>query len=59
MAGYVNADTVTCLPDVYMVASFEPYLGMMKDLYHYRQQAYNEVGETAAGNMAAVILKDF
>ncbi len=59
LAGYVNADTVTCLPDVYMVASFEPYLGMMKDLYHYRQQAYNEVGETAAGNMAAVILKDF
>ena len=42
-----------------MVAGFEPYLGMMKDLYHYRQQAYNEVGETAAGNMAAVILKDF
>lgn len=51
-----KAGTVTCLPYVYMVASFEPYLGMMKDQYHYVQQAYNEVGETAAENMAALIL---
>lgn len=45
------------MPDVHMAASFEPYLGMMKDLYHYTQQAYNEVGETAAEHMAAVICR--
>lgn len=55
LAGHLNADTVTCLPDVYMAASFEPYLDMMKDQYHYRQQAYNEVGETAAENMAHIL----
>lgn len=43
---------VTPLQNVYMVASFEPYLGMMKDQYHYTQQAYDEVGETAAENVA-------
>ena len=53
---HILAETVTCLQDVYMVASFEPYLGMMKDQYHYVQQVYNEVGETAAENMAALIL---
>lgn len=47
--------TVISMPDVYMAASFEPYLGMMKDQYHYVQQAYNEVGETAAKNMAVVL----
>lgn len=46
---------VTCLPDVYMAASFEPYLALMKDKFHYRQQAYNEVGETAAENMARIL----
>lgn len=50
-----TAEAVSCLPDVYMVASFEPYLDMMKDQFHYRQQAYNEVGETAAQNMAVVL----
>lgn len=45
---------VSCLQDVYMAASFEPYLALMKDQFHYRQQAYNEVGETAAENMARI-----
>lgn len=51
------SEAVSCLPDVYMVASFEPYLDMMKDQFHYRQQAYNEVGETAAKNVAAILRK--
>lgn len=55
MAEQFTAEAVTCLPDVYMAASFEPYLSMMKDQYHYMQQAYNEVGETAAKNMAVIL----
>lgn len=55
MTELFQAEAVACLPDVYMVASFEPYLDMMKDQFHYRQQAYNEVGETAAKNMAVVL----
>lgn len=38
--------------DVYMVASFEPYLHLMKDMFHYKQQVYNEVGKTAARSIA-------
>lgn len=57
MKEQLKAEAVTCLPDVYMAASFGPYLDMMKDQYHYSQQAYNEVGETAAQNMAAILGK--
>lgn len=56
MAAQPSAAAVSCLPEVYMAASFEPYLGMMKDQFHYRQQAYNEVGETAAENMTVRLL---
>jgi len=37
--------------DVSTVADFAPYLGHMKDPYHYDQFAYNAVGCTAAGNL--------
>ena len=30
--------------EVVLAASFEPYLHEMKDRFHYRQEAYNEVG---------------
>ena len=35
------------LPDVTMVGSFAPCLGLMKDHFHYHQQAYEEVGAQA------------
>ena len=34
--------------DVVWAASFEQYLHGMKDHFHYRQQVYHEVGESAA-----------
>lgn len=42
------------LPDVTMVGSFAPCLALMKDHFHYYQQAYEEVGTqagTAFGKM--------
>lgn len=42
------------LPDVTMVGSFAPCLALMKDHFHYHQQAYEEVGTqagTAFGKM--------
>lgn len=56
--GVLGESGQSALPDVYMAASFAPYLHLMKDMYHYRQQAYNQVGETAAEKAAAVVLKD-
>lgn len=40
------------VPGVYLAARFGEYLHLMKDRFHYKQQAYNEVGRTAAANMA-------
>lgn len=37
------------LPDVALVGSFAPYISLMKDHFHYHQQAYEEVG-AQAGN---------
>lgn len=42
------------LPDVAMVGSFAPCISLMKDHFHYHQQAYEEVGAqagTAFGKM--------
>ena len=35
-----------------LAASFEPYLTLMRDSYHYFQRAYDEVG-TACGKIMA------
>ena len=46
----VSSDT-----DVFSAGSFAPYEGQMKDQFHYRQCAYNEVGEEAAEKCAAYL----
>lgn len=38
--------------DFVMIASFEPYITQMKDQFHYDQNAYNAVGETAGKAIA-------
>ena len=35
-----------------LVASFEPFRNEMKDCFHYKQGAYNEVGRTAGAKIA-------
>ena len=49
-----NAQNTICTndKDFVMVASFEPYISQMKDRFHYRQAAYNEVGKTAGKSIA-------
>ncbi|MCC8160674.1 MAG: sialate O-acetylesterase [Oscillospiraceae bacterium] len=37
--------------DFILAGSFEPYIGDMKDQYHYNQKAYNEVGKTVGENI--------
>lgn len=51
-----NAQFQVCLDkgDVVLAASFEPYLYEMKDSFHYRQSAYNEVGLHVGRKMARV-----
>ena len=39
-------------PKVFLAASFEPHEALMKDAFHYHQQAYNAVGKQAAESAA-------
>lgn len=52
-----NAQFQICLDkgDVVLAASFEPYLHEMKDAFHYRQSAYNEVGLHVGRKMARAL----
>lgn len=43
------------IPGVFLAGSFERYEGLMKDAFHYRQQAYNEVGKEAGRALAAYL----
>lgn len=44
------------VPGVFLASSFEHHEGLMKDAFHYYQQAYNTVGMEAAKSMAMSIL---
>ena len=43
------------MPKVFLAGSFEPHEALMKDAFHYNQQAYNSVGKTVAMNVTAKI----
>lgn len=46
------------IPGVYLAAGFGEYLHLMKDQFHYKQQAYNEVGRNAAAKVAELLSRD-
>lgn len=50
-----QADLCSLEEDFIFAGSFEPYIGEMKDQYHYYQTAYNAVGKKAGERMAKFV----
>ena len=54
-----DAQAALCLTeeDFILAGSLESYLHEMKDTYHYKQNAYNQVGRAAGAAMADYVMK--